>query len=118
MRFELELEDWHLLIEIEKTPSYRPDSKFTHISQGENKDWLAGRLAFHSLTITSKPLDPGHPHPSPLVHYSCGVLLPEDEAEMMEDLEIILEEEGLIDHILHHWQLIEITDGPEWKEPV
>ncbi len=115
MKFELELEDWHLLIEIQKTPHYRPDSKFTHISQGENKDWLEGRVSFHCLIITSKPLSAEHPHQEPLIHYSCGVLLPEEESEIIEDLEIIMEEEGLIDHILHHWQLIESTEGPEWK---
>ena len=115
MRYELEVEHWKILIELEKTPTYKPDSKFTHVGQQERKEWEEGKLSFYSLIITTHSIDIEYPHQDPLTHYSCGVLLPDDPEAMQKDLEVILDEEGLLEHVFKHWELIENTEGPDWK---
>lgn len=117
MRFELEIEHWNITIELEKTPNYKPDSKFTHVSQSEKKDWEEGKLSFYSMMIRSQTSDPDYVFQDPLIHYTCGVLLPDNQEEIIQDLEVILDEEGLLEHIFKHWELIENTEGPEWREP-
>jgi hypothetical protein len=53
-----------------------------------------------------------------MTHYSCGVLLSLDEQEVQEELEYILDQEGILEHILKHWELQEDQEsvGPEWSQ--
>ncbi len=116
MRFELDVENFHILMELTRTPDYRPDGKFSQVSQEERELWQKGKLSFYSIVITSQSTDKDFIHQDPLIHYTCGLLLPEDPQELQEDLEVILDEEGLLEHVFTHWDLITGEDGPQWRK--
>lgn len=113
MRFELEADKWHFVLELEATPNYRPDNKFIQTPAADLQSWRDGSMGFYSLFITS--FKKGDPDNS-LTHYAAGLLLPHDPEEIQEDLEIILDDEGLFDHVLNHWKLLEENNGPNWRQ--
>ncbi|GEM_PF-1916933 len=119
MKFELETDNWHLKIELQSTPNYRPDGKFSSTPKADLQSWREGSLAFFSVFITSSRLESADSDDGidQMIHYSCGLLLPVDPEELQEDLEIILDEEGLLDHIFNHWELQGSSNGPEWRHP-
>lgn len=113
MKFELEVDDYLLILELHPTPDYRPNNKFVHTSSSDLQSWREGHLGFYSLYITSAKKS--HPE-EVMTHYVAGVLLPNDPDGIAEDLEIILDDEGLIEHVLNHWKLEEDAKGPSWRE--
>lgn len=113
MRFELEADKWHFLLELEPTPHYRPDNKFIQTPPADLQQWHEGIMGFYSLVITSSKLEDPE---TTLTHYAAGLLLPHDPDEIQEDLEIILDEEGLFEHVLNHWKLLEDEEGPTWRQ--
>ena len=113
MRFELEAERWHFLLELEQSPNYRPDNKLIHTPPEDLQGWREGTMGFYSLIITSSRLEDPDTN---LTHYASGLLLPHDPDEIREDLEIILDEEGLFEHVLNHWKLLEDEEGPIWRQ--
>lgn len=113
MKFELEIDDWIFHLALELTPEYRPNNKFVQTSSSDLQSWREGHLGFYSLIITSSKKD--NPDES-MIHYVAGVLLPNDPDEIAEDLEVILDDEGLIEHVLNHWKLDEDDQGPSWRQ--
>lgn len=113
MRYELEADQWHFILELERTPNYRPDNKFIQTPPDDLKQLREGTMAFFSIVITSSKI--GAPEEN-LTHYACGLLLPLDPEELQEDLEIVLDDEGLLEHVLNHWELQESTEGPSWRQ--
>ncbi len=113
MKFELEMDEWIIVLELESTPNYRPDNKFVQTSSADLQSWREGSLGFYSLFISSaKKTDPE----TIMIHYAPGVLLPHDPDEISQDLEIILDDEGLLEHVLNHWKLEENENGPIWRQ--
>lgn len=119
MNFEFETDKWHILIELHSTPTYKPDGKFSKISKVDLQGWREGNLGFFNLFIISTRREPSSNKDgfNQMTHYTCGLLLPVDPDELQEDLEIILDEEGLLDHIFNHWELQDSPEGPEWRHP-
>jgi len=120
MRFEFETDEHSFTIEVLINQDFRPDGKFNLYPQSSIEQWREGNLAFYNVIITSRLLG-DHASDSPeaqtLIHYSCGILLPTEKQELQEELEMVLDNDGLIEHVLNHWELHLGSPGPEWKNP-
>jgi len=116
MKFEFTADQWRFFLEAKPDPSYIPDSKFLSPDPEELDSWRAGTSLFYQLTIISSRLKPIKREMNSMTHYTGGVLLSTDQDEAQEELELILDQEGILDHILKHWELHEESVGPEWKQ--
>ena len=116
MKFEFSADQWRFLLEATPDHSYMPDSKFLTPDPEELELWREGKSLFYQLVITSSRLKPIENSVNSMTHYTGGVLLSTDASEAQEELEIILDQEGLLEHILKHWELHEESVGPEWRE--
>jgi hypothetical protein len=97
--FKLDYKDYEFTITLEADPLHCPIERWCILTD-EDRDLLeSGEMAFYSLEITSKA------NSESCLHFIPGVQLPVQEDEQMEDLEIILLDEGLLDEILDHWEL-------------
>ena len=119
MKFEFSTDDWHFNIQVNQAFNYNPDGKFSVLSNDTIAAWKKGNLNFFNIVIKSSKKSTEHlkeTHIQYLTHYASGVPLPTRQDELQEELEILLEEESYIDHILRHWDLAEQEDGPDWKK--
>jgi hypothetical protein len=115
MKFEFTADKWRFILEAQPDPNYIPDSKFLTPDPEELDSWREGKSLFFQLTITSNKLEPEEGKINSMTHYTGGVLLSVDQEEAQEELEFILDQEGLLEHILKHWELHEESVGPEWR---
>lgn len=122
MKFELEADRWHFILKLEKTPNYKPEGKFFVGSAQDQMALKEGFIEYYSLTVESRLLEDIEKFGSDsaevpaLTHICFGILLPTDPDELAEDLEVILDEEGLLEHVMKHWELQEDTEGPHWRK--
>ncbi len=121
MKFEFTADKWHFLLETVPDPNYMPDSKFLSPEPEELDSWRSGKSLFFQLIITSTLLKPQEDSSSAatakMKHYLAGVLLPTEEAEAQEELEFILDQEEILEHIIKHWELEQESVGPSWRGP-
>lgn len=113
MRFEFSAEEWHFVIEVLPAKDYKPDSKFSAVSSQELAAWRQGEMGFYHIVIVSKRMDSDEDE---MIHYASGVLLPQDPEELQDELEGLLDDAGYLEHILKHWELGELDEGPEWRK--
>lgn len=114
MKFELSADEWHFTIEVTLNPDFKPEAKFASYSHESLQSWREGSLGFYNLFVTSRNSTFGDD--LEMTHYVSGILLPQDPDELQDELEHVLEEDGYIEHILKHWELHELSSGPEWKK--
>lgn len=113
MRFEFSADEWHFVIEVNQAKEYKPDTKFSAVSSSDMEAWRQGDLSFYNIIIVSKKLDSDEDEK---IHYASGVLLPQDPEELQEELEHVLDDAGYLEHILKHWELGDLPQGPEWRK--
>ena len=51
-----------------------------------------------------------------LTHYTGGLVLTSNEADISNELEEVLEEADYIHQIFKEWELLENNEGPSWKK--
>lgn len=98
MKFELEHQNIHFTIELS------PSKVMSH-------RLLAKDLQLLNIQITSSK------DQKELIHLCQGVPFPRQEQQLVEEIEIWLDEQEIIEDILHHWELDQRTSiKTEWAK--
>jgi len=109
MKFSANIEGIELKILIEQDKIYKAHNPLTSFSLQDLEDIKDDVVRVYSITVKSSK------NGETLEHYTTGVLLSTDESEIQEELEDILDDFGVIEHILKHWKLNESNAlSPEW----
>ena len=101
MKFELDTEHHHFILELTRDLNYMPDGQFDVFDQDDIDEQLGDHLSFYQLTIISHPLG----KKEIMTHYQCGLLLPIDQDELQEELSTVIDTNNYLDHITTHWRL-------------
>ena len=107
MNFKCEVEGLELKIEVNKKDFQSPHRHFL-LSKQDQRDLDSGAICFYEIIIHSSKGE------ETMIHYSPGHAMTIDEEELLDEVEIVLEDAGLIDKVLLHWEL-ETEQGPRWK---
>lgn len=99
MKFRCTVEDIELEIEIFRDDNYKALNPLVNFSIQDLEDMKDGLVKTYSLHVTSTK------NGESMQHYSSGVLLSSDEEEIKEELEEILDDFGVIEHIIKHWKM-------------
>jgi hypothetical protein len=108
-----EYNDIKFYLQLEFTPTYFPVEKIRPLSKKLKKAINSERIGFYKVYIVSTKDE------TELRHYHPGLLLPHDEKEKMNDLDVFIDEEGgILDFIVSHWELEakENHEGPSWAK--
>jgi len=101
MKFELDAENYHFIIEVTRDKNYLPDGRFDIFDEEDMKENLGDYLSFYQLHFISHPIG----GLQTLNHYQAGVLLPIEPGELASELEVIMDQNQYLEHIIHHWEL-------------
>jgi hypothetical protein len=111
MRFKCTVEDIDLVIEIFRDENYKAPNPLVNFSLQDLEDMKDGIVQTFSVMVESTKGDQS------MKHYSSGVLLSSNEEEVQEELEEILDDYGIIEHILKHWSINNSNNlKPEWAK--
>ena len=109
MRFKTQVENIDLTIEIYKDPDYKATNPLARFSIQDLDELKEGTVHIYSLTVLSTKGD------ETMSHYTTGILLSADESDIQDELQEILEDFGIVDHILKHWELNNSNNlRPSW----
>jgi hypothetical protein len=107
--FKLDYKDYEFTITLDLDPKHSPIERWCILTEEDRELLESGDMAFFSLEITSSI------NKESCTHFIPGVQLPIEDDEQMEDLEIILLDDGLLDEILEHWDLRNSKESkPSW----
>lgn len=102
MKFELDAQDYHFILEVKQDPNYMPDGQFNIFDQEDIDEQLGDHLAFYQITIISHPLKGDS---ETMTHYQGGLLLPKDPEDLQDELGDLIDSNHYLDHILNQWEL-------------
>jgi hypothetical protein len=109
MKFRCTVEDIELEIRIYRDDDYKAHNPLVNFSIQDLEDMKDGLVKTYSLHVVSTK------NGQSMEHYSSGVLLSSNEDEIQEELEEILDDFGVVDHILKHWKLNDSNNlSPDW----
>ncbi len=101
MKFEVDAENYHFILNLSLDSSYMPDGQFDIFDPEDIEEQLGGHLSFYQLHITSNPIG----KKQTLTHYQAGLLLPKDPEDLQEELGTVLDNNKYLEHIISHWEL-------------
>lgn len=101
MKFELDTQSHHFILELTPDPSYLPDGQFDIFDQEDLNEHLGDHLAFYQITIVSHPIGKNEI----MTHYQGGLLLPQDQEELQDELGALIDNNNYLGHIINQWQL-------------
>ena len=101
MKFELNADNYHFIIEVTQDNNYLPDGRFNVFDEEDLKENLGDYLSFYQLHFISHPIGSAQT----LTHYQPGVLLPKEPEELAAELEVLMEQHQYLEHIINHWEL-------------
>ena len=111
MRFKCVVEDINLVIEIFRDENYKAHNPLVDFSLHDLEDMKDGVVHIYSVIVESTKGDES------MKHYSSGVILSADEDEIKEELEEILDDYGIVEHIQKHWSINNSNDlNPDWAK--
>lgn len=109
MRFKTQIENIDLTIEIYKDPEYKATNPLARFSMQDLEELKDGTVHIYSLNVLSRKGD------QTMNHYTAGILLSADETDIQEELQEILEDFGIVEHVLKHWELNDSNNlRPSW----
>ncbi len=101
MKFEVDAENYHFILNLTVDKSYMPDGQFDIFEPEDIEEQLGGYLSFYQLEITSHPIGEA----KTMSHYQAGLLLPKDPEDLQEELGTLLDNNKYLEHIISHWEL-------------
>jgi hypothetical protein len=104
MKFEIDSDQHHFIIEVTRDPQYMPDGQFDIFDQEDLDEQLGDHLAFYQIMIISHPLTASE---HVMTHYQGGLLLPTEPEELQDDLGALIDNNSYLEYILGHWKLHE-----------
>lgn len=110
MKFSIEYGIFLLTITVELDKGFVPPPKKVFISKKDKKDLAKGLIAFYGLVIETKKGDLAS------THYESGVILTSNEKKLQSSLIKLLENGEYLEDIVDYWDLMELEEGPEWKQ--
>ncbi|OUR99834.1 hypothetical protein A9Q84_02055 [Halobacteriovorax marinus] len=113
MKFSANIEGIEFKITIERDKVYKAHNPLNSFSLQDLEDIKDGIVAIYSIIVQSSKNN------ETLEHYTTGILLSSDESEIPEELEEILDDFGIVEHVLKHWKLNESSSlDPDWALPI
>lgn len=108
--FKLEYKKLSFTVELSRDLGYAPIERWCILTDEDRELLKSGSMAFFSLVITeTEKLAPSE-------YFIPGVQLPLSAVEQMEDLETILLDDGLLDEIVSHLELMkDKSPTPSWS---
>jgi hypothetical protein len=101
LKFEVDAENYHFILNLTQDPNYLPDGQFDIFDPEDIEQQLGGYLSFYQLHIISHPIGKAET----LTHYQPGILLPKDPDDLQEELGTLLDDNKYLEHIISHWEL-------------
>jgi hypothetical protein len=110
MKFSIEYGVFQLTVTVEPDNAFIPPPKKVFISKKDKKDLDKGLIAFYGLVIETKKGDLA------TTHYDSGVILTTNQEKLKNSLIKLLENGEYLEDIVDYWDLMELEEGPEWKQ--
>lgn len=110
MKFSCTVEEVNMLIEVNKI-NFSSTSQHFLLTQKDKKEMDNGQICFYEIWIHSEY------EGDKMSHYSPGHALTVDKDDLLEEVQHVLNEGGLVDKVLEHWDL-SLEEGPRWKVKV
>ncbi|EQC44522.1 hypothetical protein M899_2408 [Bacteriovorax sp. BSW11_IV] len=107
MKFSCSIEDINLVIEVNKI-KFSSTNQHYLLTKKDQNEMNNGEICFYEIIITSEV------DGEKMTHYSPGHALTAHEEDLMEEVEHVLDDSGLLDKVVDHWNLNE-EEGPRWK---
>lgn len=98
MLLSLTVENIEIKLEVKPLAHYEPSSSERWGSRGLQKEIDQGVCQHVSLMITSTRENEEQ------IHYLPHLILPVEQEALIEELEVFLDQEGALDHILNSWK--------------
>lgn len=111
MVFTLNFENIDFTFKLHPAQGYTPDKGQRSLDHTTLKAIEAGQAGHFQLFITSSRGEESYQH------YIPNLVLPTDQEECLEELELYLNEEGGLDKVLEFWKRLESSaERPRWAK--